>query len=70
MGPSNMLSNLESLARSRNVIISSDALAAIADISGGDQKRAETLLVSLANRHATSGEWVTLDLSKVKRAMG
>jgi hypothetical protein len=70
MGHDNMLGNLESFARSQNVIISSDALAAIADIAGNDQKKAETLLRSLANRHATSADWTTLDLSKVQSAIG
>jgi hypothetical protein len=70
MGHDNLLSNLESFARSKNVIISGDALAAIADVAGNDQKRAETLLSSLANRHSTGGDWTTLDLSKVQNAVG
>ncbi len=69
MGHDNMLSDLESFARNKNVIVSVDALAAIVDIADNDQKRAETLLSSLANRHATDSEWTTLDLSKVQSAI-
>jgi hypothetical protein len=70
MGHDNMLSNLESFARNKNVIISGDALSAIVDVAGNDQKKAETLLNSLASRHATGAEWTTLDLHKVQGATG
>jgi hypothetical protein len=69
MSHDNLLSNLESFARTQNVIVSSDALEAIAD-AGNDQKGAETLLTSLAHRHATGEGWTTIDLHKVKEAIG
>jgi hypothetical protein len=68
-GHDNLIGNLENFARSQNVIISTDALAAIADASGYNQNKAETLLSSLANRHATGKDWTTIDLSKVQGAM-
>lgn len=70
MGQSNMLDDLQSFARSKNVIISADALEAIADMSGNDQNRAEALLSSLANRHANGTDWTTLDFNKVQSAVG
>ena len=69
MGSDRMLSNLESFARSQNVIISEEALIAIADIAGNNQKKAETLLSSLASRHSTGQDWTILDLNKVQGAI-
>jgi Spy/CpxP family protein refolding chaperone len=70
MATSDVSSDLESFARSQNMIISRDALDAVIESAGNDQKKSEAVLKSLAKKYVVGDEYTTIDLNKVQLAIG